>query len=238
MSRKKITTGLYSSFVIPRMLAVSGLKKKKDLAKLIDIPAQSITRYSARPRDKWDPEIPPEWVIRFMQMTDSTLEDLMHDGEGKEIKRMDDGLDFGLQRIKPDMIIRYFREGSAEVEIEKILMECAQKWADEVFKGGRENLLGWTMNSDNMAPTIKEGAFIVIDTTKKEIDGGGIYAFEVHGRIMIRRVMERFDGGAEIINDNSSYPAMRLPTHPNHGGISVVGPTKLLGRVRMVANPV
>lgn len=60
------------------------------------------------------------------------------------------------------------------------------------------------VDGDSMYPTLKSGDHIIIDeTTSYGIDG--IYAIQLHGQILIKRLKFKLDGTINIISDNKAY---------------------------------
>lgn len=68
-----------------------------------------------------------------------------------------------------------------------------------------ENLKIIDVIGDSMEPTIKNGAKVVIDITKKT-KANGVYAINYDGEIYIKRLQYRMDGTINIISDNRFYP--------------------------------
>jgi len=60
------------------------------------------------------------------------------------------------------------------------------------------------VQGDSMEPTIKDNAFIVIDTTKTDLIDGGIYAILLDDQILIKR-LQKTPGQIKIISDNKNY---------------------------------
>jgi hypothetical protein len=96
-----------------------------------------------------------------------------------------------------------------EVKGEKHPAERQEQEILGAFAQGRGDLMGWVMNSDNMAPTVSYGDPVLIDRRVDKIKGSGLYAFLIGGRIKIWRVFSEIDGWALFINDNQIYPDER-----------------------------
>lgn len=67
------------------------------------------------------------------------------------------------------------------------------------------------VDGDSMEPTIPNGSFIVIDETKSDkIDG--IFAIQLDGQILVKRLQFKLDGTIKIISDNNHYePQLYVP---------------------------
>jgi hypothetical protein len=227
MSRKKYDLGLSFSTIIPRMMEMQGIKKDVELAKLLGITTQSITAYkTGRYKDN---DIPPEWVLKFLIRTKSDLGELLQwgpsaKGEGKS------GAGAALEKYLPEDLILVLcaDEGLRHAGgVGKIVMELPESYLGAVFKENKHNLTLWVMDDDNMDPFIRRNELMIIDNRFKKINGGGIYAFKnQEGKIKIRRVYERLEGGIDIVNDNRAYESHRGPTLGSN-----VGKLEILGRV-------
>lgn len=63
------------------------------------------------------------------------------------------------------------------------------------------------IEGDSMEPTIKDGSFVLIDTSKNSpVDG--IYAILINDEILIKRLQFNIDGTIKIISDNKNYEAI------------------------------
>lgn len=83
------------------------------------------------------------------------------------------------------------------------------------------------VDSDNMQPTIRSNAFVIMDTRPDHIAGEGVYAVVLGGRIAFRRCQhDAATGLIRLSNDNPCYPA-----------VDIVDPLKLdvVGRAVWVA---
>ena len=82
-------------------------------------------------------------------------------------------------------------------------------WAGEVFATLRRGAAGgevMRMCGDEMAPLIRDGDLIFVDVRADRLAGNGIYALEVDGRMVVRRVDSRLGIGLVFKCDNERYP--------------------------------
>jgi phage repressor protein C with HTH and peptisase S24 domain len=63
---------------------------------------------------------------------------------------------------------------------------------------------------DSMYPTIQDGAAMVVDHSQKEIQNGYIYAFNIDGDLVVKRIERLFDKTINLISDNPRYPTRNL----------------------------
>jgi phage repressor protein C with HTH and peptisase S24 domain len=56
-----------------------------------------------------------------------------------------------------------------------------------------------------MTPTIRDGDLLLVDTSDKQLRCDGIYAFDLGGYPVVRRVHRLHDGGVALLTDNRRY---------------------------------
>ncbi len=61
------------------------------------------------------------------------------------------------------------------------------------------------MAGDEMAPQIQDGDLMFVDLSADQLVGNGIYALELGGRFMVRRVESRLDAGLVFKCENPAY---------------------------------
>lgn len=82
-----------------------------------------------------------------------------------------------------------------------------------------------TMKGDAMAPTLKDGALLIVDRSAKAITGDGIYALLMGRGLAVRRAQVLLDGSLKLIADNATYA-------PELVGAKAASEIKIAGRVR------
>jgi phage repressor protein C with HTH and peptisase S24 domain len=62
---------------------------------------------------------------------------------------------------------------------------------------------------DSMWPTIPDGALLIADASKTEVDDGRIYHFNVMDRVLVKRARWSMDGKLHLTSDNvaAGYPS-------------------------------
>lgn len=61
------------------------------------------------------------------------------------------------------------------------------------------------MVGDEMAPSIHDGDFLFVDRRHDKLGGNGVYALEINGRVLVRRVEYRMGTGIVFKCDNPAY---------------------------------
>ena len=100
-------------------------------------------------------------------------------------------------------------------------------WLNSVATSKR-NLVLMRVAGDSMEPTIKSGDTVLIDTGRRKIKEGEIYALRVEDTVIIKRLSYRLDGRVMIISDNrrdfQSYEAY-------HQDVNIIGQVIFFSRV-------
>jgi hypothetical protein len=81
-------------------------------------------------------------------------------------------------------------------------------WASEVFAALRSacrTCQTLRMAGDEMGPQINDGDLMFVDLAANQLIGNGIYALELGGRFMVRRVESRMDAGLVFKCDRPGY---------------------------------
>ena len=82
-------------------------------------------------------------------------------------------------------------------------------WARQAFAALRQGSAAdeiMCMTGDEMAPLICDGDLMFVDGSARRFAGNGIYAIELDGRCMVRRVDSRLGTGLVFKCDNERYP--------------------------------
>jgi phage repressor protein C with HTH and peptisase S24 domain len=90
-------------------------------------------------------------------------------------------------------------------------MAFSRRWLRGIGVNPEHAILDWAVG-DSMWPTIPDGAAIIIDTSVREVRHGFIYAINLGGFLMVKRIARRTDGTVELISDNrDKYPVEIVP---------------------------
>jgi len=76
-------------------------------------------------------------------------------------------------------------------------------------KGIRSDMVLIDVYGNSMAPELKDGDTVMIDTLRKEILAGSIYAIGIDDTIMVKRI-EKHPGKLVLISDNKDYEPLYL----------------------------
>lgn len=73
-----------------------------------------------------------------------------------------------------------------------------------------------------MAPTLIDGEEVVINTNVNSVEENAIYAINVNGRVMLRRVQINIDGSLLVMSDNPAYKPAEI-TAGNALNLKIIG---------------
>lgn len=73
-----------------------------------------------------------------------------------------------------------------------------------------DNLKLISGRGDSMAPTIRSGDAVLVDSGVTSVEDDAIYFFMMRGKLQIKRIQRGLDG-LRIISDNTQYPAIEVP---------------------------
>ena len=81
---------------------------------------------------------------------------------------------------------------------------------------------GIQVDGDSMEPTLRDGDYVLIDETTT-FGVNGIYAIQLGGQILIKRLQFKMDGTVLIISDNSKYQSETFNPIENQLPFQVLG---------------
>ncbi len=76
-------------------------------------------------------------------------------------------------------------------------------------KGIRSDVVLIDVYGNSMTPGLKDGDTVMIDTLRKEILAGSIYAIGIDDTIMVKRI-EKHPGKLVLMSDNKDYEPLYL----------------------------
>jgi phage repressor protein C with HTH and peptisase S24 domain len=76
-------------------------------------------------------------------------------------------------------------------------------------KGVTSDMILINVYGNSMEPELKDGDTVLIDTSRKEILAGSIYAVGIDDTIMVKRI-EKHPGKLVLISDNKDYETLDL----------------------------
>ena len=95
-------------------------------------------------------------------------------------------------------------------------------WISQRLRRNPQYLLLIEAMGDSMEPLIADGDLLLLDTQIDHVRDNAIYAINVAGSLLVKRVIRRLDGGLVIASDNDRYPAETISAHDTRS-IHIVG---------------
>lgn len=118
----------------------------------------------------------------------------------------------------------YLSGGEPEV---RGLVPFRAEWLKDIFRGSMQSLKVVRGSGDSMEPTIRNGDFVLIDTSHQRIDDQDVVWAVAYGELgMIRRVRSMPGGGYLLMPDNSVV----RPIEAHDGEMVVLGKVIWIGR--------
>lgn len=108
-------------------------------------------------------------------------------------------------------------------------VKLPEEWVRKVTGRNPRNLIIAVAEGDSMAPTIGDGAELLIDKTDDRLANGKIYALNVDGLLIVKRVHRPVKGGIVLISDNKEYPAEEISSD-SQAEIQIIGQVVWSGR--------
>jgi phage repressor protein C with HTH and peptisase S24 domain len=128
--------------------------------------------------------INPQWLLTGVESQDETNEDNFYKIDRLSIKASAGSGILNHEVTKENTIL-----------IPKLFFKTPQN---------QNNLKAIQVEGDSMEPTILDGSYIIIDTSKNSpIDG--IYAILLYDEILVKRLQFNLNGSIELISDNPAY---------------------------------
>ena len=77
-------------------------------------------------------------------------------------------------------------------------------------------------SGDSMEPVIEDGNILLVDTSRRDFNNGGIFVLTINNEWFVKRLRLRVTGELDIISDNQKYPMETLKPESDVE-ISIVG---------------
>lgn len=121
--------------------------------------------------------------------------------------------------------------GGSLIHSEQIVDYLAFKteWVQNVLGASINNLALISVRGDSMEPTLSNDDLILIDLRFNKIDDSAIYALNVEGLLLVKRIQIKLDGTAVVKSDNAFYEP-EIVTGDALQGLYVIGRVVWIGR--------
>lgn len=75
---------------------------------------------------------------------------------------------------------------------------------------------------DSMKPLIDDGDFVIVDTSKTELLGDGVYVIQAGDQTFIKRIQRQINGSLLLISDNPAYKPYEI-TQDEASNVQIIG---------------
>jgi hypothetical protein len=228
----KISTMGNFSEIIDRIKGEFNCSSDGEVAKLLGISKFSLSNYKARGN------IPYEALFTFCIKEDISL-DWLFTGKG-ELKKEAlprGGGDTGKKKtdlISSDLQVLPCIENHYHAGQQCKSLVISRDWLERELNADPEKLKMLKIFDDSMEPTLENGDQVILDSKYGE-DGialpDGIYALNINGQILVKRLQILPKGVLRIVSDNRSYEPYQISIEDTPEEIKIIGRVVWVGKV-------
>ena len=194
--------------ILLRLYDFMGFKKDLEFCEKFDIKANTLSTWKKRGT------IPYDLLEKISQNENISLDWLVFGN--KEIKANDNNYNIDLLNVRAgagEGIYNYVIETVDTISLDKSFFRTPIN---------TNKIKGIQVDGDSMEPTLRDGDYVLID--ENTIFGvNGIYAIQLGGQILIKRLQFKMDGTILIISDNSKYQSETFNPQENQLPFQVLG---------------
>lgn len=103
---------------------------------------------------------------------------------------------------------------------EKDVLHFDSRWIKNILGINPNNAVIIQAEGDSMLPDIREGDLLMLDTSYVEPQNGKTFVIQIDNQLVVKVVMQDWDGSIKLISNNPKYPPRILNEHEN---ASIVG---------------
>ncbi|MCF8105678.1 MAG: helix-turn-helix domain-containing protein [Desulfohalobiaceae bacterium] len=175
-----------------RVAQATGIQSQSELAKRLDVDRSAVSR--AKNRDM----VPGRWITRLCELFDLDP-DWLREGQAS------------LDRFWeiPIVTARLGAGGGSHMVDADVRGHIAFRSDWLHHKGRPRDMVLMEVIGDSMEPAIREGDFVLIDQSQKEIYAGGVYALGLEETIMVKR-LDKHPSELVILSSNPEYSPIVL----------------------------
>jgi phage repressor protein C with HTH and peptisase S24 domain len=227
LSSKKIV----KSEIGNRIRSVRGPNAQKEFAKILGFSSSYLSEVESG-KTKSSLEL----LIRISEITNCSLHWLLT-GEGtmhlrsSESAVREDSVPYGERGdfvlVRP--VGHEIRIGTGEKDTEKNTKEkyaFHREWLQS--KGDLEDLLLFEVRGDSMEPTITDGDVVLMDSSRKQLVVGNIYALRIEKTVVVKRLQPVGARRIEVMSDNKLYDSYEIDLGKED--IEILGQVIWIGR--------
>lgn len=194
--------------ILLRLYGFMGFKKDLEFCEKFNIKANTLSTWKKRD------SIPYELLEKISQNENISLDWLFFGN--KEIEKNDNNYNIDLLNVRAgagEGIYNYVIETVDTISLDKSFFRTPIN---------TNKVKGIQVDGDSMEPTLRDGDYVLIDENTT-FGVNGIYAIQLGGQILIKRLQFKMDGTILIISDNTKYEIETFNPKENQLPFQVLG---------------
>ena len=121
--------------------------------------------------------------------------------------------------------------GGAVVHSERIIdyLSFRADWVRNTLGVSVDDLALISVIGDSMEPSLSEGDVVLLDMTTRSVLDGSIYALQLNGGLLVKRIQRMLDGSLVVKSDNARYDTETV-SEENAERLKIIGRVVWVGR--------
>ncbi len=121
--------------------------------------------------------------------------------------------------------------GGAIVNSEQIVdyLSFRADWVRSALGVSVRDLALISVIGDSMEPSLSEGDVVLLDMTTRSVLDGSIYALQLNGGLLVKRIQRMLDGSLIVKSDNARYDTETV-SEENAERLKIIGRVVWVGR--------
>ena len=207
---------------IRRAFEALKISSQNRLAILLDINRAGITQAKKKG------SVPDKWILELYRRY-GINPDWIETGKGKIFITERDGSIIVPEYKSAPHVKARLCAGDGSFEVDENIRDYWMFRTDWLkSKGVTSAMILIDVYGNSMEPELKDGDTVLIDTSRKEILAGSIYAVGIDDTIMVKRI-EKHPGKLVLISDNKDYEPLYL-RQSEMDGVRIIGKVVWISR--------
>jgi len=207
---------------IRRAFEALKISSQNRLAILLDINRAGITQAKKKG------SVPDKWILELYRKY-GINPDWIETGKGKIFITERDGSIIVPEYKSAPHVKARLCAGDGSFEVDENIRDYWMFRTDWLkSKGVTSAMILIDVYGNSMEPELKDGDTVLIDTSRKEILAGSIYAVGIDDTIMVKRI-EKHPGKLVLISDNKDYEPLYL-RQSEMDGVRIIGKVVWISR--------
>lgn len=225
-----------------RVKQVTGWQKDNQLASFLEVQPGTVS--GARQRDSF----PIQWAFKIGQEYQCNTDWLMT-GDGNKLAGGIVEKDGSSPAVVAEPAVPYTTKandeyvhiprydveasagGGAVVHNEQVVdyLSFRKEWVRNTLGVSIQDLALISVIGDSMEPTLSEGDVVLLDMTTRSVLDGSIYALQLNGGLLVKRIQRKLDGSVVVKSDNARYDT-EVVSEDKADRLKIIGRVVWVGR--------